>query len=489
MGLGIILGTVILFFLQCSRVGSQGFNFPDAFELEPEKAIKELLQPARVTAKIPKSIPNARQQAILLAKRQAVAQAAGEQLESAMLLQNDELRRYLAIRTEGYIHEYNVVEETVEGDYLVVTIEAWVKKLPLNKDLLFKNLPVKAIYEWAGKPRVTLDVIDKVAYESKGEAKAYDLPITEGELKDLLGKMEIVVKEIPADRLTERYQQEVELLIKGVSVTRLGSSQENPDGKGISYRYFNILQLTAYELPGMVSLVSKNYDQSQILPEDLSDLAASSPDEAVKKAIFFNSRRNIPDFARLLVKAWYEKVNKPTTVNVEIRGFSNGQEVNTLYDILSRLDDVFQVRLRAQLMDRSEFEAEFRGTVERFAGLFEKYAAMKNLSLNRLTLHQEKLVYERKSEKPYAHRFKIAFRDITQQQLITFLASFPLQVANRNDFKLVDGQVTLLVDYVGTLQELANLVARSMAEIEIVTVVDDTVTAKIRHQSGVKIKK
>lgn len=338
------------------------------------------LIPVEATARVPASLPNADKEALLMALREAVMNAAGLEIEGGTAVINNDTKLYIEARTNGYVERWEEIDKKIENDFLILKIKAFVKKIPLNKDLLIANLPVKAIYEWVGKPRIGINIEDKVVLSAESVPQQYVQNITSMEFEKLLLEKGITVINLPAKEWKERAPGELQIGIEGNSSTiflRTFPLRSVTGNESEIYVFQNTLTLKAIEYPGGRILLSETYDDivndKNVGSNDINinDIAGLSREEAIAKAIKRNAQQHGTDFVRKLIRTWYLEMNKPRRIMLKINNVNSGEIANRIYRKLLETDDMANVWLRFQNMNTLEYELEFRGTSERCAGLIE----------------------------------------------------------------------------------------------------------------------
>lgn len=434
----------------------------------------------------PQFLPNAKWEAIQKAMRHAVEEVAGLQIEGGTANLNNETKNFLSIRTEGYVSRWELIEEKEIENLYKVKIRAWVRKLPLNKDLfLYQNIPLKAIYEWLGKPRVAVDIVDLVSYESGGKAQIQELRFTQHQIQKIFIDRGITVVEVDDSIWNDPNQTKFEIGIKGTSTTRLSRELpfpfNNPIGK--LYVYHNTLELKVIKFPGKHQLVSEIYFEPEInnIQEDVQKFAAFSKDEAVTKAIQRNIESRGWDIMGKTIKSWYLMLNQPKTITLIIKEISSGKEVDNITRTISILEDVLNVRIRGQVGNRVEYEVEYNGTTERLAGYIEDKLPF----LMRIGLKEEQLVYQKsKEETPIlkSKNYLVSIKGLTISEANNFLNLISEKVTKINQENFEKGVAYFNIDYVGTSNELSQLIEKTSKNITITGYSGNRITGEVRNK-------
>lgn len=330
------------------------------------------LVPVDVEMSVPAEMPDARREAVQAAMRKAVEEAAGVQVEGGTAVLNSEVRDFISLRTEGYVARWEMMEEGREEDSYRVRMRVWVRNIPLNKDLVtqsFQNLPVRAIYDWQGKPRVAIDIVDLVANEEGRESRPHPLRLTQAQVADIFLERGIRVVEVSPEEWNEPGQTRFDVGIRGTSDTRLNRALPIPRDAPIGHMYFydNTLSLRATEFPGRNVILNRNY-----FPAEGVEQGAQARDSAINSAIRVNLEARASEILAGIVRAWYLKLNEPRLVNVSFSGITSGEETDAITRTISALGDVQRVRLRSQAAKRVEYEVEYLGTTGRLAHTMEK---------------------------------------------------------------------------------------------------------------------
>ncbi|MCD6221347.1 hypothetical protein J7K25_04240 [bacterium] len=446
--------------------------------------LKDLIS-VEVEENVPKSLPNARWEAIQRAMRRAVEEAAGFQIEGGTAILNSEVKDFISSRTQGYVARWKIIREGEVDDRYEVKMKAWVRKVPLNKDLFFKDLPLKAIYEWVGKPRIAVNVVDLVAYKSGEHAVPQELKFTKRQIEKTFINKGVTIIDVPKNVWNDPKQDKFDIGVEGISTSRLSRKISFLEGENSVdlYIYTNTLQLKIIKFPGREIIASEIYFDpamgKMLTREELPTYASFTCDEAVKKAIKRNLERRAWDIVSKTIKYWYLELNKPKTISITVENIFRGEEVDTIRRILSILDDVVEERFRGQRDDRAKFEVDFRGTTVRLAEAIERRLP----ALVRVGLFNDQIYYKKtkgkKLIKPQLYIVSVKDVSLTQINFIKNALADKVSSIEQSSFK--NKTVEFNISYFGTNIELAEVLENiSGIEIAITGCLGNKITGEIR---------
>jgi len=439
-----------------------------------------------VEGSVPEEVPNARWVAIKRAMLEAIRSVAGMYLEGGTSVINEETKTFLEVRTSGYVAKWQVQEESVTNGQYRVRLKAFVRDKPIYEDLaLYQNLPLKAVYQWIGRPKLAVNIVDYVAYESKGPAQPYEVRPTQRKLQEaLLEKgIELVVPEekVWQDPLQTQFQ----IAILGKSITRINQIAQPPPPPTISqppsvppiYIYYNALELEVKKvgLPRSELQVAGFYEN---LTEGSSP-GGLTPDAAVLKAVMDNIRNNLGKIVGQIVKAWYQLMHEPRTITVQVKNVEAGKISKEIYAAVAALSGVEYAGEPVAIEGGLQFDVRYHGTPLELDEILTR--KIRNLeysgSTDRFLSYRVSGAGTPVVAKP-VYRVGIKGLSLQQSEQITNLLKQRLEITSVKYRGLEDGCGKFEITYSGSKEDLADIIERvsgSVVQVQIKSCSEDEI--------------
>lgn len=233
----------------------------------------------------------AKDQAVQDALRLAVEQAAGIMVASETLVQNYEvLRDQIYSKSQGYIRNFNIVDEKVEGNLYKVTVRASVSEGNLKDDLMALGLLIAR----KNKPRVMIMVAEQNVgmhyYSFWWGVKAghADIGITENTLMEKLAQkgFNVVDHAVKAGNVELAKPYRIESLSdKAVqTIGNLFDAEVVIYGRALAKLAGSVMGTSMKSAQADVSLRAVNTDNGQVIAASSYHAAAVHPSEVTAGA-------------------------------------------------------------------------------------------------------------------------------------------------------------------------------------------------------------
>jgi hypothetical protein len=233
----------------------------------------------------------ARDQAVTDALRMVVEQAAGVMVASETMVQNYEtLRDQIYSKSQGYVRNYKVIEEKVEGNLYKVTVQASVSEGTLKNDLMALGLLIAR----KNKPRIMIMVAEQnigmhfYSYWWGVKAGITDINVTENTLMEKLSQKGFLVVDhaVKTQNLKISDPYKIESLDNGAiqTIGNLFDAEVVVYGKALAKLAGSIMGTSMKSVQADVSLRAVNTDNGQVIASSTSHAAAVHPSEVTAGA-------------------------------------------------------------------------------------------------------------------------------------------------------------------------------------------------------------
>ncbi len=344
----------------------------------------------------------ARQQALNAAFRMAVESGVGVLVESSTLVKNAMLiSDQIYSKAQGYVHNYDVVQEGAEGSSYVVKITAQVSMADLTTDL--KSIGV--LQDIMGNPKI-MSVIEELVYDKPETAILNEDPAASNavEGKLLASSFELVdaeqVKKIRAEemaRMGEFYTDS--LLENDALVARIAQKAVE---YGAQYLLMGTSRLEPVSRGGGVYTVTGTFKCKIVDAATAEKIAVSQKSESgrgssLAQANLFAGQRAGESAAEeiipLIVQNWTKRANSGVAYIIKVYGITSyGTQARKLISALGSVNGVTTCNKRTwdAKMGRIEFDVTYKGGSgdDLLDGIFaavEKVAELKGFDLEEQT--------------------------------------------------------------------------------------------------------
>jgi hypothetical protein len=233
----------------------------------------------------------ARDQAVTDALRMVVEQAAGVMVASETMVQNYEtLRDQIYSKSQGYVRNYKVIEEKVEGNLYKVTVQASVSEGTLKNDLMALGLLIAR----KNKPRIMIMVAEQnigmhfYSYWWGVKAGITDINVTENTLMEKLSQKGFLVVDhaVKTQNLKISDPYKIESLDNGAiqTIGNLFDAEVVVYGKALAKLAGSVMGTSMKSVQADVSLRAVNTDNGQVIASATSHAAAVHPSEVTAGA-------------------------------------------------------------------------------------------------------------------------------------------------------------------------------------------------------------
>ena len=331
--------------------------------LGSKRGVASHIEIAIGTANISSSSP--KKEALHAAFRIAIEQAVGVQItaettvENAIVLQ-DKIYAY----AEGFVEKWEILNEKIDNELLVLEIQAWVREGRLNKALLLNGIDVQKVYEWVGNPRIVIILQEYI------DGQPSQISIAQTEIEEIFKSKGITV--LSAEQVENIKKRDVKLVFDNpeqarILGNRLGAeivvagkclsnfSREVKIGNYAQYFYSTYLQIKAYDTSTGEILLSSHYQN-----DNKTDLSALGRFDAAMKAIRNCIQSAKSDIVFKIVRNWYDCFKKPTIFQLFIQDitYEKLQELKRRLYALGNCRDLF---LRSFEHNVAEIEIKYEG--------------------------------------------------------------------------------------------------------------------------------
>ncbi len=290
----------------------------------------------------------ARDQAVKDALRMVVEQAVGTIVSSETVVQNYEvLQDRIYSKTQGYIRNYNIINENPAGNLYRVTIQATVANGDLKNDLMALGLLIAR----KNMPRVIIMVaeqnvdMDDYTYWWHVVAGHADLTITENTLMEKLAEkgFNIVDHSVKAKSLQISNAYKIESLTNDAikTIGNLYDAEVVIYGKALSKLAGSVMGSSMKSAQADVSLRAVNTDNGQVIASSTNHAAAVHPSEvnagteALKQAAEGIAEKLITQ----IINRWSQDVSGGAMIQVVISGIKS-------YNHLVKFKEMVQKKIR-----------------------------------------------------------------------------------------------------------------------------------------------
>ncbi len=290
----------------------------------------------------------ARDQAVKDALRMVVEQAVGTIVSSETVVQNYEvLQDQIYSKTQGYIRNYNIINENPAGNLYRVTIQATVANGDLKNDLMALGLLIAR----KNMPRVIIMVaeqnvdMDDYTYWWHMVAGQGDLTVTENTLMEKLAEkgFNIVDHSVKAKSLQISNAYKVESLTNDAirTIGNLYDAEVVIYGKALSKLAGSVMGSSMKSAQADVSLRAVNTDNGQVIASSTNHAAAVHPSEvaAGKEALKQAAEGIAEKLVAQIISRWSQDVSGGTMIQVVISNINS-------YDNLVKFKGMVQKRIR-----------------------------------------------------------------------------------------------------------------------------------------------
>lgn len=346
----------------------------------------------------PAENPNHKQQALRAAFSAAVEQSIGVQVKSETLVQESQLiKDRILTRSEGLVKEWKSLREWNEAGLFSIEISAQVHPGELNKALFLNGIDVQNVYDWIGRPRILVAVVEDV--DGKGVAASQAQSELEslfrekgitvvhgGQLEKIKSRDVKLAFDRPEKALSLGNRLGAEIVIVGKSISKAGRVLEIGGFK--QYFYSTVLEVKAYRTSNAELLMSSYYTEK---PGEESDTSALSKHDASLRSIRSLVQANSKDVVFRVVKNWFDGMSKGSNIQVVISGVK-GSELSELEKHIASLPDVASVHRRSFNRGTGELDVEYSGQQSALVTSLEEDAGLK---LNLVSEEPNRISYEK----------------------------------------------------------------------------------------------
>jgi hypothetical protein len=233
----------------------------------------------------------ARDQAVADALRNVVEQAAGIMVASETLVQNYEtLRDQIYSKSQGYVRNYQVTEEKIEGNLYRATVQASVSEGNLKDDLMALGLLIAR----KNKPRIMIMVAEQnigmhvYSYWWGVRAGHADINITENTLMEKLSQkgFNVVDHAVKTQTLELSSPYKIESLGNDAiqTIGNLFDAEVVLYGKALAKLAGSVMGTSMKSAQADVSLRAVNTDNGQVIASATNHAAAVHPSDVTAGA-------------------------------------------------------------------------------------------------------------------------------------------------------------------------------------------------------------
>jgi len=290
----------------------------------------------------------ARDQAVKDALRMVVEQTVGTMISSETVVQSYEvLQDQIYSKTQGYIRNYNIINESPAGNLYRVTIQANVAKGILKNDLMALGLLIAR----KNMPRIIIMVAEQnvgmhhYTYWWHVVAGHADLTITENTLMEKLAEkgFNIVDHSVKAKNIQISDAYKIESLTNDAikTIGNLYDAEVVIYGKALSKLAGSVMGSSMKSAQADVSLRAVNTDNGQVIASSTNHAAAVHPSEvnagteALKQAAEGIAEKLITQ----IINRWSQDVSGGAMIQVVISGIKS-------YNHLVKFKEIVQKKIR-----------------------------------------------------------------------------------------------------------------------------------------------
>ena len=290
----------------------------------------------------------ARDQAVKDALRMVVEQTVGTMISSETVVESYEvLQDQIYSKTQGYIRNYNIINESPVENLYRVTIQANVAKGVLKNDLMALGLLIAR----KNMPRIMIMVAEQnvgmhyYTYWWHAVAGHADLTITENTLMEKLSEkgFNIVDHSVKAKNIQISDAYKIESLTNDAikTIGNLYDAEVVIYGKALSKLAGSVMGSSMKSAQADVSLRAVNTDNGQVIASATNHAAAVHPSEvnagteALKQAADGIAEKLISQ----IINRWSQDVSGGTMIQVVISGIKS-------YNHLVKFKEMVQKKIR-----------------------------------------------------------------------------------------------------------------------------------------------
>jgi hypothetical protein len=290
----------------------------------------------------------ARDQAVTDALRMVVEQAAGIMVSSETMVQNYEiLRDQIYSKSQGYVRNYQVIEEKIEENLYKVTVQASVSEGNLKDDLMALGLLIAR----KNKPRIMIMVAEQnigmhfYSYWWGVKAGQTDINVTENTLMDKLSQkgFNVVDHAVKTQNLKISDPYKIESLDNDAiqTIGNLFDAEVVVYGKALAKLAGSVMGTSMKSVQADVSLRAVNTDNGQVIASSTSHAAAVHPSEvtAGAKALKLATESIADQLVEQITERWNSDLTGGGMIQLVITGVDS-------YQHLVRFKETLQKKVR-----------------------------------------------------------------------------------------------------------------------------------------------
>jgi len=290
----------------------------------------------------------ARDQAVKDALRMVVEQTVGTMISSETVVQSYEvLQDQIYSKTQGYIRNYNIINESPDGNLYRVTIQANVAKGVLKNDLMALGLLIAR----KNMPRIMIMVAEQnvgmhhYAYWWHVVTGHADLTITENTLMEKLAEkgFNIVDHSVKTKNMQISNAYKIESLTNDAikTIGNLYDAEVVIYGKALSKLAGSVMGSSMKSAQADVSLRAVNTDNGQVIASSTNHAAAVHPSEvnAGTEALKLAAEGIAEKLITQIINRWSQDVSEGTMIQVVISGIKS-------YNHLVKFKEIIQKKIR-----------------------------------------------------------------------------------------------------------------------------------------------
>ncbi len=290
----------------------------------------------------------ARDQAVKDALRMVVEQTVGTMISSETVVESYEvLQDQIYSKTQGYIRNYNIINESPDGNLYRVTIQANVAKGVLKNDLMALGLLIAR----KNMPRIMIMVAEQnvgmhnYSYWWHVVAGHADLTITENTLMEKLSEkgFNIVDHSVKTKNIQISDAYKIESLTNDAikTIGNLYDAEVVIYGKALSKLAGSVMGSSMKSAQADVSLRAVNTDNGQVIASSTNHAAAVHPSEvnAGTEALKLAAEGIAEKLITQIINRWSQDVSGGTMIQVVISGIKS-------YNHLVKFKEMVQKKIR-----------------------------------------------------------------------------------------------------------------------------------------------
>lgn len=307
--------------------------------------------------------PEARDQALKDAFRQAIEQAVGVHVSSDSIVKNHVvLQDEIYAHSEGFIEKWEILNEKEVDGLLTVEVKSWVREGRLNKSLFLNGLDVHKIYTWIGEPRVLILMQDFVdGQPSQLEMSQTDMEnifIAKGidvfhgqQVENIKARDKELAFSDAGRAVTLGKRLGAEIVVSGKCIANF--SREIQIGQFKQNFYSAIVQVRAYSTATGKLIHSANYSGDRT-----ADTSAMGKFDAAVNAMKNTIESAKSDILYQIVKSWYDGFSKPKTYTL-IVGNVTYEQMEALKTKLYGFEGFSKLHVRSYNNNVAEIDVQY----------------------------------------------------------------------------------------------------------------------------------